>query len=161
MLTNLFQKMINDYNSMSFTHNYIFGFCYKHIVYMATVDSATLPYICKLDVASRGAGYALRYCPTVQQKLFLMTKAVPLCSEMLFDSLCQEKYKNAHGKMVKYNCGEVFEKLVTEHFGQKWVKDNVPFTDGPDVIGNGVPYQVKYEKATFTNEKTLMNLTTK
>ena len=55
----------------------------------------------------------------------------------------------------KYNRGEIFEKLVTEFYGQKWEKDNVPFTDDGDLTVNGIAYQIKFQKATFTSEKQL------
>jgi hypothetical protein len=67
----------------------------------------------------------------------------------MFETLVEES---------KYNKGEIFEKLVTENFGQEWTKDNVPFTKGGDLTVNGIAYQIKFEKATFTNEKTLARL---
>jgi hypothetical protein len=39
-----------------------------------------------------------------------------------------------------------------------WEKDNVPFTEDGDLTANGIAYQIKFEKATFTNEKTLARL---
>ena len=60
--------------------------------------------------------------------------------------------------MSKYNRGEVFEKLITEYFGQTWVKDNIPYTEAVDIEVDGIAYQIKFEKATFTNEKTLARL---
>ena len=59
---------------------------------------------------------------------------------------------------TKYNKGEVFEKMVTEGYGQAWEKDNVPFTKDGDLTVDGVAYQIKFEKATFTNEKSLMKM---
>ena len=47
---------------------------------------------------------------------------------------------------------------MTESFGQVWEKDNVPFTEDGDLTVNGIAYQIKFEKATFTNEKTLARL---
>ena len=47
---------------------------------------------------------------------------------------------------------------MTESYGQTWTKDNVPFTAGGDIEVDGIAYQIKYEKATFTNEKTLARL---
>ena len=158
MITTLFKMMIDGYNAVAFTHNYIWGFTYKKVVYMATTTAETMPYVCKLDKASRGEGMALRFCPKVAQKLLLMTSAQPLCSEKYFDELCRTKYMNAKGKLVKYNRGEVFEKLVTEHFGQTWIKDNVPFTKAGDIEVDGIAYQIKYQAATFCNEKSLANL---
>ena len=150
MLTNLFKMMIDRYNQVAYTHHYIWGFTYKKMVYMATTTAETMPYVCKLDKASRGCGYALRFCPTTAQKLLLLAGAQPLCSEAYFKESVESS---------KYNNGEIFEKLVTEHFGQVWSKDNVPFTEDGDLTVDGVAYQIKYQKATFCNEKSLANLT--
>ena len=147
--TALFATMINRYNEVAFTHNYIWGFTYKHNVYMAITTSEVMPLVCKLDKASRGAGYALRFCPTTDQKLVLMPSATLLCSEKFFNEQVAES---------KYNNGEIFEKMVTEYFGQVWVKDNVPFTEAGDIETDGVAYLIKYQKATFCNEKSLANL---
>ena len=149
MNTNLFLHLINLYDMKAYTHFYIFGFEYKGLVYMVCTNSSLLPQILTLDKASRGAGYSLRFKPTTQQKLFLLTHAKVLCSKEYFEELVAES---------KYNRGEVFEKLITEYFGQTWVKDNIPFTDAGDIEVNGVAYQIKYEKATFASEKSLARL---
>ena len=149
MFTNLFRMMIDRYNSVAFTHHYIWGFEYKKTIYMAVTTAEIMPYICKLDKASRGAGMALRFCPNEGQKLALMPNAQPICSADYFNAICAES---------AYNRGEVFEKIVTEHFGQTWVKDNVPFTEDGDIWVDGTPYQIKFQKATFCNEKSLANL---
>ena len=148
--TALLMSMIDRYNSYAYTHNYIWGFTYRHNVYMAITDSSVMPYICKLDRASRGAGYALRFCPTNDQKVSLLTSAKLLCSEAFFNETVKDS---------KYNSGEIFEKMVTESFGQTWTKDNVPFTADGDVTVDGVAYQIKFQRATFCNEKSLANLT--
>lgn len=110
MNTTLFKTMIDRYNKLSFTHNYIYGFFFKNTVYMVKATAEIMPYILKLDKASRGAGYSLRFCPTVEQKTMLLAKgATALCSKKFFD----EKVKNNI-----YNNGEIFEKLVTEYYGQ-------------------------------------------
>lgn len=147
--TALFMALINRYNALAFTSNYIWGFTYKGNIYMTTTDHSFLPYICKLDKASRGAGYALRFCPNNKQKIALISKAEVLCSKKYFDEVKASS---------KYNRGEIFEKMVTEHFNQKWEKDNIPFTKAGDIEINGIAYQIKFEKATFCNEKTLANL---
>lgn len=148
--TVLFEMMVNRYNELAYTHNYIYGFFFQNMVYMVETTAETMPYILKLDKASRGAGYALRFCPTVEQKTFLLTKgAKAICSKEFFDLTV---------KNSKYNKGEVFEKMVTEFYGQKWEKDNVPFTQDGDLTVNGKAYQIKFEKATFTNEKTLARM---
>lgn len=75
--------------------------------------------------------------------------ATVLCSTSIFDSIVADS---------RYNKGEIFEKLVTEYYGQQWYKDSVPFTDGGDMVADGIAYQIKFEGATFTNERSLMNL---
>jgi len=138
--------LINGYNELSAAHKYIFGFKVANMVYMTTTTEEQLPYLMILDKASRGQGYALRFKPNKAQKALLMQTATPLCSVDFFEELTSDS---------KYNKGEIFEKLVTEHFGQEWKKDNVPFTEAGDITINGEEYQIKYEKATFTNEKSL------
>jgi len=145
----LFQNLINHYNAVAYTHHYIWGFTYAHNVYMAITTSEVMPLICKLDKASRGAGMALRFCPNMEQKIMLMAGAQVLCSEKYFNELVAES---------KYNNGEIFEKLVTEYFGQVWEKDNIPFTDAGDITVKGIAYQIKFQKATFCNEKSIAHL---
>ena len=150
MNTSLFERMISRYNELSYTHNYIYGFYLQNMVYMVETTAEVMPYILKLDKASRGAGYSLRFCPTNAQKAFLITKGAQiLCSKRLFETIAKES---------KYNKGEIFEKMITEFYGQKWTKDNVPFTEDGDLIINGIAYQIKFEKATFTNEKILARM---
>ena len=145
----LFKNLIDRYNAVAYTHQYIWGFAYKGNVYMATTGADYMPIVCTLDRASRGAGYALRFCPTNAQKLALMVGAQVLCSEKFFAESVADS---------KYNKGEIFEKMVTEYFGQVWEKDNVPFTKGGDIEVNGIAYQIKFQAATFCNEKSIANL---
>lgn len=147
MSTNLalMAKMVEFYNRHSYTHNYIFGFRAAGNIWFVLVTAEILPELLKLDKASRGAGYALRFKPNKGQKALLMSLgAKVLCSEKFFDELASAS---------KYNKGEIFEKLVTEMAGQAWEKDNVPFTDDGDLTWNGIAYQIKFEKASFINEK--------
>ena len=78
-----------------------------------------------------------------------MQKSFILCSEEYFERLFADS---------KYNRGEIFEKLVTEYFGQVWEKDNVPFTQAGDIEIDGIAYQIKYQKATFCTEDSIANL---
>lgn len=146
---NIKKNLIDFYTEKAFTNDYIFGFRFAGMIYAATIFDADnmLPYIMTLDKASRGQGYSLRFKPNKEQKAILMTYAQPMVSEQLFEDMVADS---------KYNRGEIFEKLVTEQmFGQKWEKDNVPYTDGGDVEVDGVAFQIKFEKATFTNEKSM------
>lgn len=142
--------LIQFYNKHSYTHNYIFGFRLNGSIYYAVVTSKELDFVTKLDKASRGKGYSLRFKPNRMQKNYLMGfGAKVLCSERLFEDL---------KKMSKYNYGEVFEKLITEKFNQEWFKDNVPFTDDGDITIDGTAYQIKFEQATFITEAQMMRM---
>ena len=148
--TTLHANMIDRYNTLSYTHNYIFGFEFNGTIYASECTADDLAYITTLDKASRGAGIALRFTPNKQQKIYLMSKnSSPVCSVKMFNELVENS---------PYNRGEIFEKLLTEAAGQVWVKDNIPFTDDGDLTVNGIAYQIKFQKATFTNEKSLINL---
>ena len=147
--TALFMNLIDRYNAVAYTHEYIWGFEYKGNIYMSMTDSSAMAHVCKLDKASRGCGMALRFCPTADQKLALMTGAQVLCSKKYFE----EVYADS-----KYNRGEIFEKMVTEYFGQEWEKDNVPFTEDGDITVDGIAYQIQFQKATFCNEESIANL---
>ena len=152
MQNEVIKKMLQDgYNNVAFTDKYILGWTLDHVVYMAVCNRGLVDRVTCLDMASRGAGYALRFKPNKSQKMLLMTcGAVALCSEKRFNEMVVES---------RYNRGEIFEKLVTEKFGQVWEKDNVPFTIDGDITVDGTAYQIKFEKATFTNEKALASLT--
>ena len=145
----LFNQMLGAYEDSAYTNEYIFGIRYKGNIYMVKTTSQLLALVLKLDKASRGAGYALRFCPNADQKLALLPNSEPLCSAMYFEECVNNSI---------YNKGEIFEKLVIEKFGQVWEKDNVPFTKAGDIEINGTAYQIKFQKATFCNEKSLANL---
>ena len=151
MNTTMFEYLINEYNRLAYTHEYILGFAYKGVVYAVHVTADVLPYVCRLDKVSRGQGYSLRFKPTNAQKVMLIAKgAEVVCSLDYFIATVEEN---------PYNKGEIFEKMETEKAGQTWTKDNVPFTIDGDLTVDGIAYQIKYEGATFTNEKTLAKLT--
>ena len=144
-------QMINKYHRLSAVKDYILGITLDGVVYAVICDHKALPYVAKLDKASRGAGYSLRFAPTVAEKRSLLSnyRALPICSADFFKSICDGS---------KYNKGEVFESLIYKEDGQEWHKDTVPFTADGDITIGGVKYQIKFEKATFTNEKQLHKL---
>lgn len=144
------KTMIDFYNERSYTHHYIFGVSYKGTVYAVHAESDVLPYQLTLDRASRGANTALRFKPNNSQRLMLIAMgAQVVCSTAEFEHLF---------KASKYNRGEIFEKLVTEMYGQTWEKDNVPFYEAGDIEVDGVAYQIKYEKSTFLTEKQMLHM---
>lgn len=146
----LFNEMLNAYESNAYTNEYIFGICYKGNIYMIKTTSQLLALVLKLDKASRGKGYSLRFKPNNKIREMLLAEGAELiCSAEMFDELA---------KNSKYNKGEIFEMLVAEWFGQEWEKDSVPFTEDGDITVNGIAYQIKYEQATFLTETQMLRL---
>lgn len=149
---NLLNNLIERYNRLAYTHNYIFGITYKGNIYAIIATAEILPYILTLDKASskNGGGYSLRFNPTNEQKVLLLSLGAELiCSKAFFEETVAAS---------PYNRGEIFEKLCTENVGQAWTKDNIPFTEAGDLTVNGTAYQIKFEKASFISEKTFMGL---
>ena len=140
--------LIARYTSRAFTHNYIMGFIYKGAVYAMTCHG--LNFGIKLDQASSkcGGGYSIRFAPTEAEKeaMVLSGRCELICSADFFLSEVASS---------KYNKGEIFEKMMTEKAGQVWEKDNVPFFAGADLTVNGIPYSIKFQKATICTESTL------
>lgn len=149
-MMNLLTTLIAFYESVAYTNNYIIGYTYKNTVYFTTTTNEVLPFLLKLETASGNGGKSIRLKMNNKTKEMLMVKnSTVLCSSEYFENLV---------KNTKYNRGEIFEKLVTEFFGQEWTKDNNKFTDCGDIEVNGIAYQIKYEKATFINELTMANI---
>lgn len=145
----LFEHLFDGYERFAYTHSYIMGFTFRGVVYMAHMTGAQVKAVLKLDKASRGAGYSLRFKPNTNQKVFMLQFAVPMCSVEFFNDMVAAE---------KWNKGEIFEKLVTEKYGQTWEKDTVPFWKDGDLTVDGIAYQIKFESATFTSEKQLLSL---
>ena len=144
-------ELIRHYNNTSATHNYIVAFNFKgNIIAAETTSTILFNTGVKLDKASKGQGYSIRFKPNNSDKVALMTgKTMVLCSTEYFEETV---------KSSEYNRGEVIEKMVTEYFGQTWTKDNVPYTEDGDITVSGVKYQIKFEKATFINEAQMIRM---
>jgi hypothetical protein len=142
----MIEKMVRFYNNRAYTHNYMLAFNMGSSVMVVFANGDMLANVVTLDKASRGAGYSLRFKPTKAQKAYMMEncKFFELCTKADIENACAT---------CKYNKGEIVEKFLTERYGQTWVKDNVAFTDDGDLTVDGIAYQIKYEKATFINEK--------
>lgn len=139
------ENLLDRYNAHAYAHKYLLGFIYKKVVYLAHVDERDLLPLTSIGEASRG-GLSIRFRPTNETKASLLDRAERLCTASEFSAICATS---------KYNKGETFEKIVTERFGQIWVKDSVPFWKGPDIVVNGIAYQIKFQEATFISEQAL------
>ena len=140
--------MIRNYRKFSVADSYILGFIYDKMLYMLEVAEIA-PRFLNVEEASRNQGENLRLRLKKAHKASLMKKQ-PIC-------LGSADCLNAE----KYNKGEIFEKLVTEYFGQEWKKDVVPFYVDGDLNVNGKKIQIKLDSATLMNTKQLKKLSKK
>lgn len=150
MKEKIFEHLLSTYNRFSATHNYIFGFEYDGIIYYTERTSESLALLLKLDEASRGKGFCLRFKPTKDMKIAL----APTCK-----ILCSAAYFKAEKEATKYNNGETFERLLTEKAGQTWSKDSIAFTEQGDLKTDGKDFQIKFQGASFITEKQAARLT--
>ena len=137
--------MIKHYRNHSAADSYILGFVNDKMLYMVEV-AEIMPRFLSVEQASRNQGENLRLRIKKNLKKQLMRKN-PVClgsAELL--------------KAEKYNKGEIFEKLVTEYFGQNWVKDTIPFWVQGDIEINGRQIQIKLDSATLMNTKQIVKL---
>lgn len=137
--------MIRNYRKYSVADSYILGFIVDKMLYMLEVAEIA-PRFLNVEEASRNQGENLRLRLRKAHKASLMKKQ-PIC-------LGSADCLNAE----KYNKGEIFEKLVTEYFGQVWKKDTVPFYKDGDITVNGKKIQIKLDSATLMNTKQIKNI---
>ena len=146
------EQMFNNYNSVAYTHDYIIGFVLKKRVYVLNCKSDFVKELAKLDHNSKGE-VSLRLNLNANDR-FKMLDAGAIC-------LCTEDEFNSYCKANKYNKGDNFEHLIAERNGIEWAKSGgakIAFTEEPDLTINGVGYQLKFEKATITDEGKLKRL---
>ena len=137
--------MIKTYRKYSVADSYILGFIVDKMLYMLEVAEIA-PRFLNVEEASRNQGENLRLRLRKAHKASLMKKQ-PIC-------LGSADCLNAE----KYNKGEIFEKLVTEYFGQVWKKDTVPFYKDGDITVDGKKIQIKLDSATLMNTKQIKNI---
>lgn len=149
--------LINEYNKLAFTHSYIFGYACGGVVYSARVMDARslLPFLTYVDRASskNGRTHSLKYRPNSKQWTMVCAQAEEI------KTICTVEYLENMRANTRKNKGQLFEELVARAYnGELETKSNLKFNNGGDMVLNGVAYQIKYIKATFTDERTLMNL---
>ena len=142
------------YNTHDYSHGHYIVGTYEHgIVYAHVLDDFHFVELARTARGSGNSGTCLRYRQTrkaVEIVRASATYSFPLCTlEML------EMVAKAYGKQA--NRGKAFEKLVTEHFGQIWKDDNIPFWEAGDIELNGQAYQIKYDRCNFCNEKQILD----
>ena len=148
------RTIFSRYSAIARTHNYIMGITYRNGVYAVYTTSDVVGSVLQLDKASRGAGYSIRYKATKADMALLRRLGLKV------EYICTVEYLEAVAPTLgkRPNRGDAFEKLVAEKHGIEWVSSgNAKFEEAPDLIIDGIEYQVKYKMATFTNEKSLAN----
>lgn len=134
------KTIIKWYRRKSAADGYILGYVYAGQLWMIEVKEI-MPRFLTIEEASRNQGENLRLRIRKSLKEELMRK----------NSIC---LGNASLLVTeKYNKGEIFEKLVTEYFGQTWKKDTIPFWIQGDINVNGRELQIKLDAATLMNTK--------
>lgn len=152
--------LLSEYCRAAYTDNYIFGYVRAGMVYAARVLAADsiLPFIAKIDRAStkNGGTLQIKYKPNAEDIAIITATAEEIraiCSVDYMESIRAA----ATGK--EKNRGYIFENLCADAWGAELTaKSNAKFTDAGDMEIYGVPYQVKFPKATFTDEKTIQGL---
>ena len=138
------RTMMKWYEKFSAADGYIIGFVMNKMLYMVEMEHIA-PRFLNVEEASRNQGDNLRLRLKKAQKQSLVKKAIYLGSA---DVLTADKY----------NKGELFEKVVTEYYGQEWEKDTIPFYMQGDINVNGRELQIKLDSATLANSKMLEKL---
>lgn len=155
--TTIHAYLTGEYNRLAYTHSYIFGYTIKGTVYAARVmdGRSILPYIASLDRASskNGGTYSIKYKPNMDKIAVILSHACEV------RPICTVDYMEQVFSNSKLNRGQIFEDMViTAWNGEQVGGKNAKFTECGDMVADGIHYQVKFNKATFTDERTLHNL---
>lgn len=140
-------RMRRDYERFTGAEAYAIGFHVGNDVYCAMLDTIPRRYMrTQRECSAFGGGYGL----------YINVKSNKNKSELMKNSFKVGTLADLEGE---YNKGVMFEKLIYEFFGQVFRgKDNVPFTQGGDIVINGKQVQIKYEYARICYDKTLTKL---
>lgn len=152
--------LVDGYNEVAATHNYIFGWNDGTMVYGYRVMNAEnlLAWITTTDKASKknGGTIQLKFKPNKAQKAIITEQAAEIKAVCTVEYIEQTR---AHSTGKEKNRGYIFERLACEVFGlEQNTQPNAKATDcGDGRDANGTEYQIKYNTATFIDEKTLKN----
>lgn len=138
-------SMIRDYHKFSVADYYIIGFELDGYIYAVKQKRIYSKYL-KTDREStkNGGANILRLTLTKKQKKALAKKLLPVATI--------EEMENAK------NRGEWFESLIYKIYGQSYKKDTTRFDKQGDIRIEGQEVQLKFERATVANERTIKNI---
>lgn len=138
-------SMIREYHKFSAANYYIIGFELDGYIYAVKQKRLYGKYL-KTDREStkNGGANILRLTLTKKQKKTLAKKILPIATS--------EEMENAK------NRGEWFEKLIHTIYKQDYKKDAVRFDKRGDIEIDGAQVQLKFERATVANERTIKKI---
>lgn len=147
-------------------------FCWTmdKLVYAVTMKHIPRSWV-KIERAatSKGGKLKARIRPNTREKAALLD--LPTCEVLGTLEALENAYREAYMAYDRKMCaldskrkpktkapknnGWMFECAVTERAGQVWEPDSVPFWEAPDVLDNGIGYQVKGDEAEYFTEQNL------
>lgn len=131
--------------------NYIIGVYSNNIVTVYITHDLHLGALATIDRCSSSKGHGatcLKYRQSASRVKAIQAHAVDVFELCTVDTL--ERVAKQVSK--RPNRGLAFEKLVTEYYGQTWHHDHLEWWLGPDIVIDGQPYQIKYDKAQLCHE---------
>lgn len=138
-------NMIREYHKLSAADYYIIGFELDGYIYAVKQKRLYGKYL-KTDREStkNGGANILRLTLTKKQKKALVKKLLPVAT-----AADMENIKNR---------GEWFEKLIYTIYKQDYKKDTTRFDKQGDIKIEGQEVQLKFERATVANERTIKKI---
>ena len=142
------KKLLSMYHEISVSKKYIIGGNCGDIWRFGIFELHDLIDNIYLDIGSKtgeNGSITIRFRFTNEIKQKVKNNGIYLCT-------------NEETKQFKLsNNGYLLEFLVHRYFGRSWQPDNKKWYEYPDISVNGINYQIKGNKATFCNIKTLYN----
>ena len=147
------QNYLYQYAKKAYTNKYIIGVAKRGTVYayFITLDGNGLTKLFTEKDTNKD-GDTLRYRSTKQKINFLEENGTGYAISTLEDfEASREWFITKNGKKKQRDRGVTFEKLLALRFsGTLAEAENLKYTDGGDIVINGVAYQVKYERGGIT-----------
>lgn len=136
----------------AYTHHYIIAVEWQGNVeaYLIQLDLDGLHVIFSDKPTYSKGQSVIKYRHSKAKRDYLINNAIDsftLCTVEELKAKCRIRI-NRKGEQYTENCGECFEWQMAEWFNVKQNdKANLSYTDGGDLVINGIAYQVKYERA--------------
>ena len=150
-------KMLNEYINHSKSKLLILPYFENEQIYIGISDINLLQQLYYTDTSSDGTT-SIRCIRTERHEQIIRDNSIRgdlLCSESELEYLFSHRFTLYNRG---YNRGEIFEKLIYQHYNQVWRKDDKPFTKYGDIQIDNIDYQIKYKRATVTTYKTMNRL---